>query len=287
MMTLLTPVRGDGHGASVLALGIAVGKPFGGHLDVVHVHARPEDLLPFGVPLPRALKETILASARSSTEGEEDRLHDLFRQFLDSHGLHEVASAPRNNQPGTVTATWREAEGKQASIVAVHGRLSDLVVVAKPDRSANLGLNTFQTSLFEVGALTAVAPRREVDVALDHVAIGWNGSVESARAVKRSLRLLVKAKAVSIVSGEGDRSPELGPEALKTYLAHHEIEATIKSFKATSHDIGERLLGAATEVGADTLVMGAYGNEKRQEFVLGGATQYVLDHADIPLLMAH
>ena len=70
MMTLLTPVRGDGHGASVLALGIAMGRPFGGYLDVVHVHARPEDLLPFGVPLPRGLREIILASAKASTDGE-------------------------------------------------------------------------------------------------------------------------------------------------------------------------------------------------------------------------
>jgi len=287
MMTLLTPVRGDGHGASVLALGIAMGRPFGGHLDVIHVHARPEDLLPFGVPLPRGLRETILSSAKASTAGEETRLHDLFRQFSDTHDLREVDVAPLNNEPGTVTATWREEEGKQASIVAIHGRLSDVVVVAKPDRSANLGQNTFQASLFEVGALTAVAPGREVQTAFEHVAIGWNGSVESARAVKRSLRMLVRAKAVTIVSGEGDRTPHLGPQSLQTYMARHGIDAAIKTFRATSHDIGERLLGAASEVGADTMVMGAFGNEKRQEFVLGGATQYVLDHADIPLLMAH
>lgn len=286
MMTILTPVRGDGHGSAVLALGIAMGKPFGGHLDVIHVHARPEDFMPYGIPMPRGLREKLIESAQKSAEGEEGRLHDLFREFCKTHDLAEVDAAS-NNDPGTVTATWREIEGKQASIVAVEGRLSDLVVVAKPDRQANLGFNTFQAALFEVGALTAVAPNREVSSALDHVAIGWNGSVEAARAVKRSLRLLSGVNKITIVSGEGERAPKLGPDALQRYLGFHGLQADVATFKATSHDIGEKILAKVGDIGADTLVMGAYGNEKRSEFVLGGATQHVLEHAAVPLLMAH
>jgi hypothetical protein len=286
MMTILTPVRGDGNGEAVLSLGIALGRPFGGHLDVVHVHARPTDFLPFGVPMPRGMKESLLESFKKQAEGEEGRLHDLFRAFCKSHDLKEVSSVA-NNEPGIVTASWREEEGKQASIVAIYGRLSDLVVVAKPDRSQNLGLNTFQAALFEVGALTAVAPKREVVSVLDHVAIGWNGSVEAARAVKRALRVIVNAKKITIVSGEGDHAPQLGADALRQYLGFHDMSADTVTFKATSHDIGEKLLAKVAEIGADTLVMGAYGNEKRSEFVLGGATRHVLENADIPLLMAH
>ena len=35
------------------------------------------------------------------------------------------------------------------------------------------------------------------------------------------------------------------------------------------------------------LLMGAFGSERRRELVLGGVTQYVIDHAELPLLMAH
>lgn len=287
MMSILTPVRGDGNGGYVLALGIAFGKVFGGHLDVIHAHARPEDLLPYGVPVSRALKEMIVDSARKTSEGEEGRTHDLFREFCASHNLEEVDERPKKNDPGQVTATWREVEGKQASIVAVYGRLNDLVIVANPDRVTTLGMNTFQASLFEVGALTAVAPKREVDSVLEHVAIGWNGSAEAARAVKRSLRFLFNAKKVTIISGLGEHDFDLGPEALQSYLAGHAIEAGVKTVKVGSQNSGARLLETATEVGADTLVMGAFGTEKRQKFVLGGATGYVLENAQIPLLMAH
>jgi nucleotide-binding universal stress UspA family protein len=33
--------------------------------------------------------------------------------------------------------------------------------------------------------------------------------------------------------------------------------------------------------------MGAFGHSRMQEFILGGATKYVLDHATLPLFMSH
>ncbi|MGA9603122.1 MAG: universal stress protein, partial [Methyloceanibacter sp.] len=35
------------------------------------------------------------------------------------------------------------------------------------------------------------------------------------------------------------------------------------------------------------LVMGAYGHWRWREQVLGGATQYVLRHTKVPVLMSH
>jgi nucleotide-binding universal stress UspA family protein len=35
------------------------------------------------------------------------------------------------------------------------------------------------------------------------------------------------------------------------------------------------------------LVMGGYGHTRLREWVFGGFTQHALDHADIPVLMAH
>ncbi len=33
--------------------------------------------------------------------------------------------------------------------------------------------------------------------------------------------------------------------------------------------------------------MGAYGQSRRRELVLGGVTQHVIDHADLPVLLTH
>jgi nucleotide-binding universal stress UspA family protein len=52
-------------------------------------------------------------------------------------------------------------------------------------------------------------------------------------------------------------------------------------------DAGEVLLGMVTAGGADLLVMGGYGHSRAREWVLGGATRHVLQHASLPVLMSH
>jgi nucleotide-binding universal stress UspA family protein len=51
--------------------------------------------------------------------------------------------------------------------------------------------------------------------------------------------------------------------------------------------VGQGLLGAAKAAGADVLLIGAYGQTRRRELVMGGVTQHIIDHADLPVLMIH
>ncbi|MEO1161475.1 MAG: universal stress protein, partial [Pseudomonadota bacterium] len=52
-------------------------------------------------------------------------------------------------------------------------------------------------------------------------------------------------------------------------------------------DAGRALLVRAEDVGADLLVMGAYGHSRVREFVFGGATEHVLNNMTVPVLMSH
>lgn len=47
------------------------------------------------------------------------------------------------------------------------------------------------------------------------------------------------------------------------------------------------LLRHVMDQNADLLVMGAYGHSRLREAILGGATRDVLEHAPVPVLMAH
>ncbi|MFP3277684.1 MAG: universal stress protein, partial [Paraburkholderia sp.] len=51
--------------------------------------------------------------------------------------------------------------------------------------------------------------------------------------------------------------------------------------------IGETLLSEAADLGADLLVMGAYGHPRWRELVMGGATRTVLKSMTVPVLMSH
>ena len=50
---------------------------------------------------------------------------------------------------------------------------------------------------------------------------------------------------------------------------------------------GRALLGEVKRVGADLLVMGAYGHSRLREMIFGGATREVLAESTAPVLMAH
>jgi len=50
---------------------------------------------------------------------------------------------------------------------------------------------------------------------------------------------------------------------------------------------GNALLSWASDIGADLLVMGCYGHSRLREFVLGGASRYLLTGMTLPVLMSH
>lgn len=283
---ILVPVRGDGKGEGVLDHAVCLGRRFDAHIDVVHCRPRPEDMLPYGVSVPSGMRESILASARSVADQEENRVRDLFDAYCQSRGLSEVDAPPWPDD--RLSLSWREAAGKQAAVVALHGRLADLIAVAKPDRAQNLGLNTLEAALLETGKPVLLCPPRPVETCGSHVAVAWNGSSEAALAVTMGLAVLAAAESVTIValSDDGARGP-LGPEALRDYLASHHIAAEIESEKTKATAVGQALLRIAHASGADVLLMGAYGQSRRRELVMGGVTQHIIDHTDMPVLLTH
>ena len=172
--------------------------------------------------------------------------------------------------------------------------LADLIAVAQPDRARNLGLNSLEAALLETGKQVLLCPPQEsgsVETVGAHIAIAWNGSAEAARAVTIGLPLLAAAERVTVIAlSDGSRTPAadpVGPEALQSYLASHGIEAGIEAEKSKATAVGGALLKIAHGCGADLLLMGAYGQSRRRELVLGGVTQHVLEHADLPVLLTH
>jgi nucleotide-binding universal stress UspA family protein len=47
------------------------------------------------------------------------------------------------------------------------------------------------------------------------------------------------------------------------------------------------LLSASTNLGADMMIMGAYGDSHERETIFGGNTQAVVDNAELPVLLNH
>jgi nucleotide-binding universal stress UspA family protein len=58
-------------------------------------------------------------------------------------------------------------------------------------------------------------------------------------------------------------------------LARHGVKAEVERTVSAGLPVGEVLLSRAADLGADLIVMGAYGHSRAREVLLGGATRSV------------
>lgn len=276
---IVIPIRGDGKGENVLAHAAVLARRFDAHVEAVHCRPGPLDMLPYGVPVPAFMKKQLTESAQALADEEEKILRIEFGSLLGVFGLTEGE--------GASTASWREAPGKQIDVIKTHGRLADLIVVAKPDRDRNLGANTLRAALFNTGRPVMMCPMKtEHSTSLcDHVTIAWNGSVEASRAVALTLPIIQAATKVTVLTA-GEEIHGATSEDLLGYLLARGVAAGLERFKP-ERSIGESLLVRSKSVGADTLIMGAYHDSHERETVFGGNTQTVVDTAEMPVILVH
>jgi nucleotide-binding universal stress UspA family protein len=121
-----------------------------------------------------------------------------------------------------------------------------------------------------------------------NIAIAWKPTLEAARAVATAMPFLALAKQIDVISivEEAHATDESGARLVAT-LARHGLEARARQLRPASNSAVDALLGAATEVSADLLVMGGYGHSRWREWVLGGFTQQILRSAPLAVLMTH
>jgi nucleotide-binding universal stress UspA family protein len=199
-----------------------------------------------------------------------------------------------------VAAEWRDAVSagvadRVTDTLLVHARHADLVVVGQGDSERHDGsvpLNLAESLVLESGTPTLVVPYAGNFTTVGARAlVAWNGSRESARALHDALPLLQRAKQVTVLALNPDSGkPRHGaiPGAdISLHLARHGVRAEAQHLTAHDIDVGDMLLSFAADDGADLLVMGAYGQPRFRELILGGATRVVLGQMTLPVLMSH
>ena len=267
----------------MLAHAAALARRFKAHVVITHCRPRAEDMMPYGVPIPASMRKLLLSQSETVADQVEEGLRKevevLAKQFKLS-----MTKAPAYSE---ASASWVEEQGRQVDIIKRHGRLADLICVAKPDVDRNLGSNTLKAALFNTGRPVMMCPPASTppDVLCDKIAIAWNGSTQASRAVALTLGIIEQASEVVILSS-GAQVDGASAEDLERYLNERGASARIHMFSA-KRKVGERLMEAATEVGVDTMIMGAYSDSHERETIFGGTTQVVVDKSDMPVILVH
>lgn len=231
----------------------------------------------------------IMAAAQPAAAGllvawQQDRLthaHDVGATFP---GWAEAHGATR--------ARWLVAQAPVADAVAHAAAWHDLLVLPA-DAGLTYGTTgTIGRILLAADVPAIVVPEgHDARPALDVVAVAWNGSVQSTRALHASLPLLRRAKRVVLLAGTRRASFDLmiEPPAFdaEAHLAAHGIAFETCVMDHPDERSGEEILARATDMGAGLLVMGAWGRTRTSELLLGGATRHVLQAATLPVFLRH
>lgn len=279
----------DGMAGSVAALDAAVrlGKQHGARVELLHVEIDVATAAPIvGEGMSGAAVEQIVQSLREQAKVRVEAARGLYQSRCVEAGL-PVVEPDEPLVAGTFAVSFRHVVGREVDHVPRHGRVSDLVVMARPvDEPEEIASPAFDAALFDSGRPVLLVPGAPVERLGQIVALAWNRSREAVRATAMALPLLGAAKRVVILTGR-DRDDAARPSMLADYLAGHGIAAKTWAFTPGNGSMGDQLLAEAGKAGADLLVMGAYGHSRLRELVLGGATRGVLSHGDLPVLMVH
>lgn len=198
------------------------------------------------------------------------------------------------NSQGVQRAAWQVVEGGLDAALAIAGDWYDFSIVGMDGAGAGHWQQPAAVGdlLVTAGHPILVVPAGcSTNADLRRVAIAWNGSREAMRAVHAALPLLRRANQVVLLKSTDEPSLEVRtwhpPLSIERYFETQELQVVIKPVHAAAEEAGSVLLQEAAGVNADLLVMGAYGHRRLSEWILGGATRHVLEHARLPVFMRH
>jgi nucleotide-binding universal stress UspA family protein len=281
MKTILLPFHDEDTGRTALDAATLVARRFGSYLEGLLVMEGPHLTFDRRMPVP--------------TEYLEQMVRE-WREFADSARAHFLLiTRERGIAPGELesagqgpVAGWREVDGRESEVVAEHGRLFDLIVIGRttPHKHARWHA-TCEAALFESGRPVLLAPAQPPKSIGESVLIAWNGSTETARSVALAMPLLIAASRVLVLSIEGWMISGPSGRDITNHLVRNGVAAEAETVPTSGRTAGEVILEKCRDIQADLLVKGAYTHSRLRQVILGGATEHVMKHAAVPVLLAH
>jgi nucleotide-binding universal stress UspA family protein len=281
---ILLPLTGTAAGEAALGTALMIARIWDAHVTALHVRVDSRDVAPLaGEGLSGAMIEEMMSATEKESSERAHAVRGLFDRFAAEHDVMIAEARPSSDR---ATASFAAVTGREEELVAQLGRLADLTVVPHPEAGEDVSSSdALHAVLFDSGRPVLIAPQVAPATIGTRICIAWNGTAESASAVLAAIPWMKRADAVRILSAEEYQRRGPAAQDLAAYLALHEINAEVATFRMVNNKVGGGLLASALEFGADLLAMGAYSHSRLRQLILGGVTRHVLEHATIPVMM--
>jgi len=175
------------------------------------------------------------------------------------------------------------ARGPQSLTEALvqHSAWSDAVLIDGLD-----DLTVWRSVVIDCARPCLVLPARDrVELSPPrHIGLGWNGSLQSRRALHAALPLLQDATRVVMFQVDGHAADA---DAACAFLGRHGVGTLRIDSAAAPADACTRLTELAHQHDLDLLVLGAFPHVRFSEWDGATTLARLLRSADVPLLLAH
>ncbi|QHI95636.1 universal stress protein [Aristophania vespae] len=235
--------------------------------------------------------ENAVQQAQQNLEGVRHYLNELQKKgkvlWFDQTDPENETALPSLQASAAPQVTLKFMEGTVEDVLTWQSRLADIILVPHlvPSEDPNAS-DILHAMLYDGSQPVIISPPHAPKHIGNHIAIAWNGTAESALALRNVLPWARRAEKVTVLSSPDYQRIGPAAEAAIDYLNLHGVVADLKIVKGKKRKIGESLLQGAHEVGADLLSMGAYSHSRLRQRLLGGVTRYMLENADMTIMMS-
>jgi nucleotide-binding universal stress UspA family protein len=273
VVKILLPIHQRGTTDACVAFAFALAGRTGASLEVLHACPAPQDRLPYSTELSPVYFEQLVDVGKKQAELEEREARSWF------------AATTRANP--NVQPTFLQIEDPVTRTVETRAKGADLTVLPSSAASEDVFFDLARdAALFSSGRPMIVVPNGTRGTNATTVVIAWKDTVEAVRALAAAMPFLAAARRVQLLSVAEHENQDDTLAMMADYLKGAGINVELATLTLHGREVGEVLVEASS--GEDRLlVMGAYGHWRWREYLLGGATRYVLHNTKVPVLMSH
>jgi nucleotide-binding universal stress UspA family protein len=274
--TILIPTDGSGYGETAIAYGITMAKKLDATLKGHHVI----DI--------RLIQGPVITDISGSIDIPAcQEYFPMLEKGLEEHADIILKAFQDKCRTANIVPEVKKVVGIIDEMIIEEGKATDWIILAKRGEHFHLAKGGLVGSTAELvvrnsGKPVMVTPQNFNEI--ESIGLAYDGSPSADNALKLAVFLSDKAAwplSIVMVMDDQKQAAKL-TKKLEAYLEAFEVNSEIVVIPGKEN---KELVRFMQEGSIELMVMGAYGNNRLRELILGSTTSYIIKNSPIPVLL--